>query len=233
VSDSSYCSYSGVAWAYSHAPESIEIVASWETDLSHCADEEQVPTQLELGNDNEPVTWGFGIPNETEAIKWVKLLLLEDKDVPEHVSMSSHFRKTRASLRYHKKDATTLVASYLENIWNHSIESIKRSIGAKQMSICKFRIVITIPAIWPPYAQQKMKNAVWMSGMMGTRPAGATTLQFISEPEAAALATIQDFSKMSTIEVNQQAIKYCGYHADPDFRLAIPWWSAMPAEGPL
>jgi molecular chaperone DnaK (HSP70) len=49
-----------------------------------------------------------------------------------------------------------------------------------------------------------MKQAAKTSGILDARSCGETKLRFISEPEAAALATIKDLSKRSTIKVNSQ-----------------------------
>ncbi|KAM5516529.1 hypothetical protein FOXYSP1_03480 [Fusarium oxysporum f. sp. phaseoli] len=49
--------------------------------------------------------------------------------------------------------------------------------------------------IWPPYVQQRIKKATQQSGILKTRSASVTSLQFTSEPKAAALATIKDLSK--------------------------------------
>lgn len=46
-----------------------------------------------------------------------------------------------------------------------------------------------------------MKEAAKLSGIVDERDCGETVLRFISEPEAAALATIKDLSKRSTIKV--------------------------------
>ncbi|ENH61131.1 Mitochondrial-type heat shock protein 70 [Fusarium oxysporum f. sp. cubense race 1] len=69
-----------------------------------------------------------------------------------------------------------------------------------------FHVVITLPAIWPPYAQQRMKQAAKTSGILDARSCGETKLCFISEPEAAALATIKDLSKRSTIKVGDAMV---------------------------
>jgi hypothetical protein len=51
-----------------------------------------------------------------------------------------------------------------------------------------------------------MKQAARVSGILDDRSCGETTLRFISEPEAAALATIKDLSKRSTIKVKRPSI---------------------------
>ncbi|KAK9438890.1 Heat shock protein Hsp70 [Metarhizium brunneum] len=59
---------------------------------------------------------------------------------------------------------------------------------------------MTLPAIWPHYAQESMRKAAEKAGFFSKRHAGETILKFVSEPEAAALATIKDHSKKSTIQ---------------------------------
>ena len=51
-------------------------------------------------------------------------------------------------------------------------------------------IVITVPAIWKGYARQAMREAAKKAGILNLRMAGATTLTFAPEPEAAALSTL-------------------------------------------
>ncbi|EXA52290.1 hypothetical protein FOVG_00635 [Fusarium oxysporum f. sp. pisi HDV247] len=91
-------------------------------------------------------------------------------------------------------------------IWDHSVESIRRAIGDGVMKRSKFQVVITLPAIWPPYAQQRMKMAAKQAGILDPRLAGPTTLRFVSEPEAAALATIKDLSKRSSIKAGDTIV---------------------------
>jgi hypothetical protein len=193
--------FSGVAWAYSRQPDDIEIVTSWDSQLNHCSDVEKAPTQLFYDENGQDVKWGYGIPAEDEPLKWFKLLLLEAKDIPVEVAASTQLQEARRLKNKVMKDPIEIIASFLRNLWDHSTESIKRAIGADLVRRCKLQVVITLPAIWPAYAQQQMKQAAQQSCIMDRRSAGATTLHFISEPEAAALATIKDLSKRSTINV--------------------------------
>ncbi|EEU48642.1 uncharacterized protein NECHADRAFT_90172 [Fusarium vanettenii 77-13-4] len=165
--------YSGVAWAYSREPNDIAIVTSWEAELNHCSDKEKAPTQLWY-NSNNDVTWGYSIPADNDALKWFKLLLLKRGDIPADIAASEQLATARRLQE----------ATGKQPLLNKS----------------KFHVVITLPAIWPPYAQRLMKQAAGLSGILTPRPCGATTVRFVSEPEAAALATIQDLSKRSTIK---------------------------------
>ncbi|KAM0203878.1 hypothetical protein ACHAPI_000878 [Fusarium lateritium] len=192
--------YSGIAWAYSREPEEIELVTSWDSELNHCSDVEKAPTQLFYDNDKD-TTWGYSVPADKDALKWFKLLLLDTADIPADMLSSVQLRKARDLLDGIKKDPVNVIACFLRKIWNHAIDSIRRSVGAELLQKSRFHVVVTLPAIWPPYAQQRMKQAARVSGILDARSCGETTLRFISEPEAAALATIKDLSKRSTIKV--------------------------------
>ncbi|KAF5714917.1 Hsp70 chaperone protein [Fusarium globosum] len=198
--------YSGVAWAYSCQPDDIEIVTSWDSQLNHCSDVEKAPTQLFYDEKAQGVKWGYGIPSENEPLKWFKLLLLEPKDIPVEVAASTQLQEARRLQNKVMKDPIEIIATFLRNLWDHTTESIKRTLGADLVRRCKLQVVITLPAIWPPYAQQRMKQAAQRSGILDARSAGATSLHFISEPEAAALATIKDLSKRSTIKAGDTIV---------------------------
>lgn len=147
--------------------------------------------------------WGYSIPPNKDALKWFKLLLLDDKDISKDVSASSQLHEARRLRDVANKDPAEIISCFLRNLWNHSMDSIRRSIGAGLLQNSKFHVVVTMPAIWPHYAQQRMKRAVNLSGILGKRPCGETTLRFISEPEAAALATLKDLSNRSNIKMRQ------------------------------
>ncbi|KAH7170827.1 hypothetical protein EDB81DRAFT_909517 [Dactylonectria macrodidyma] len=186
--------FSGVAWAYSREPDEIELVTDWDAQLNFCSDVEKTPTQIHFGEGGTP-KWGYAIPPDKVAIKWFKLLLLDPKDVPNDVYASSQLTQARLLRSALNKDPVDIIGSFLRHLWNHAIDTIKRSVGAELLEECIFHVVITIPAIWPAYCQQRMKRAVELSGIVSKRLCGETTLRFISEPEAAALATMKDLSK--------------------------------------
>ena len=53
----------------------------------------------------------------------------------------------------------------------------------------------------PAYAQARMREAVTLAGILDERDAGETVLNFINEPEAAALATLEDMASRPDIKV--------------------------------
>ncbi|KAL6919654.1 hypothetical protein FSHL1_003633 [Fusarium sambucinum] len=198
--------FSGVSWAHSREPDAIEIVTCWDSELNHCSDVEKAPTQLYFDGLTHDVKWGYGIPLDKDPLKWFKLLLLEPADLPAEVAISTQIQEARRLQNRTGKEPIAIIASFLRKLWDHSAESIRRAIGADLLERSKFQVVITLPAIWPPYAQNRMKQAAHQSGILDVRSAGTTMLEFISEPEAAALATIKDMGKRSTVKTGDTIV---------------------------
>ncbi|KAM0305279.1 hypothetical protein ACHAPM_001657 [Fusarium culmorum] len=198
--------FSGVSWAHTREPDAIEIVTCWDSELNHCSDVEKAPTQLYFDGDVHDVKWGYGIPLDKEPLKWFKLLLLDAADLPAEVAISTQMQEARRLKNLRGKEPIAIIASFLRKLWDHSVESIRRAIGVDLLERSKFQVVITLPAIWPPYAQNRMKQAAHQSGILDGRSAGTTMLQFISEPEAAALATIKDMGKRSVIKARDTIV---------------------------
>ncbi|KAG5918174.1 hypothetical protein E4U42_006956 [Claviceps africana] len=191
--------YSGVAWAYSGQPDNIEIITNWDSELTHCSDEEKAPSLLKLqkvGQDE----WGYTVTSGKGAFRWFKLLLLDEKDVDPVIYKCAEFNEARLLRDVSGKSAVEIVSRYLQMLWEHVIDDIKTAIGEDLMAKCRFDVVMTIPAIWPHYAQQRMKQAAEMAGIVSIRPCGTTSVRFVSEPEAAALATLGDQANKSTVE---------------------------------
>lgn len=54
-----------------------------------------------------------------------------------------------------------------------------------------------------------MREAVERAGMLGKRIAGETQLSFISEPEAAALATLSEMDGRADVKVRVNLLRSC------------------------
>ncbi len=160
---------------------------------------------LQYGAVNEETPWGYNIPPNKDVLRWFKLLLLDKQDVPEDVARSSFLRQaTKRQQRLNKKPVE-LVACYLRSLWRFCMDGITRAQGSGEIDSCKIRIVITVPAMWPHYAQDRMRQAVELAGMLQERSTSAAfqtpELEFVSEPEAAALAVLADFHPRPDIKV--------------------------------
>ncbi|KAI8157119.1 hypothetical protein KHU50_009633 [Colletotrichum sp. SAR 10_65] len=200
--------FSGVSWAWSGQPMDIEIISKWESKLGRNSDKEKTPTTMSFRGKRGEVTWGYGLApdGKQEPLKWFKLLLVDDDDLPTSVRESSQIAAAQRLVKSANKDPVEVIGCYLRHLWNHAIECIAKSGGADLVTMCKFHVVITLPAIWPEYAKQRMQRAAEDAGMLKERPAGATTLSFITEPEAAALAMMRDQGRRPNIQVGDHIV---------------------------
>jgi hypothetical protein len=195
--------FSGVAWAYSGQPENINVVTCWESIHNYNSDQKKCPTRIHFNPRSSEVTWGHAIADAQEPLKWFKLLLIDKKDLSKDIADSVHIGEARNRLRAAKKTAEEVTAEYLKVLWKHTLTSIRKQVGRKVIDMCQFRLVLTLPAIWPHYAQVKMEEAAKAAGILHKRDADieATTLAFVSEPEAAALATLHKMVGLPTVKV--------------------------------
>lgn len=56
--------------------------------------------------------------------------------------------------------------------------------------IAPLTVILTVPAIWPENARKKMLEAANLAGICDDRLSGKTVVSLVTEPEAAAIATI-------------------------------------------
>lgn len=108
--------FSGVAyWLGRDKPDSnqVRVICEWPAALPYDGEKPQVPTQLQYQDDGA-VQWGNLISDKTTSIKWVKLLLLEQRDLPHYLrrNQSKHLKAAREQIDNLGKDAVTVVGDY-------------------------------------------------------------------------------------------------------------------------
>ncbi|PVH96466.1 hypothetical protein DM02DRAFT_731204 [Periconia macrospinosa] len=102
------------------------------------------------------------------------------------------------------------VADYLRLLWNHALTNINKDFGQVAVDGTPFRVVLTVPAVWKTKAKDRMAKAVKRAGILDVRLAGETTLNFVSEPEAAALATFQDLKARPNFQTGDTFVDFEG-----------------------
>lgn len=137
------------------------------------------------------ILWGYGI-GDVESVKWFKLLLLDEEDMEVAQRESAQIKRARELLRQAGKTPIQAVADYLRLLWNHALANINKDFGKVAVDGTPFRVVLTVPAVWTTKAKDRMTRAARRAGILDARLAGETVLNFVSEPEAAALATFRD-----------------------------------------
>lgn len=135
-----------------------------------------------------------------KPIKWFKLLLLNNDDITkEDIRNAKQLQEARNILAKHGNiTAVQIVGRYLKKIWDHTYAALRSRLDIDDLPI---RVAITIPAIWPGYAENAMKEAARIAGILDHRVIGETTLMLVQEPEAAALACLFQRNSSPEIEV--------------------------------
>jgi hypothetical protein len=201
-------SYSGVAWTASPKPKSsdIHLVKKWNSIQYVNAEQGKCPTAISYPSGGGSPLWGYNIPVETKAIQWFKLLLLNDEDLDDHVRDATQLQEARQALRVLGKSAMDVITDYLGCLWKHALTAVENGTGPAFVKQSPFRIIITVPAIWKSYMRERMRQAASLAGLLDRDEPGCphTELDFISEPEAAAIATFADLRNILDIEVRSQ-----------------------------
>jgi hypothetical protein len=182
--------------------------------MSINSDQEKSPTKLlysnqirsqysdpSSSNSSSSKLWGYDIPPGAASLNWFKLLLVEDQDQQEDIRNLKQLIHARETLRRLGKSEVEAVADYLRLLWNHAISEIERAQGTSAVEGLPFKVVLTVPAIWDHKAQAKMRQAAEKAGILEDRLCGKTTFELVSEPEAAALATLADLEHRPDIKV--------------------------------
>ncbi|KAI1108354.1 hypothetical protein F5Y14DRAFT_457113 [Nemania sp. NC0429] len=203
--------FSGVSWLICKPgcpPGQPEVISLWQTSPDNRrdnSDSQKVPTKIHY-NEKGEMSWGFKVPAGAETIEWFKLLLLKDEDLRAHLQDSPHLHDAKKSLEKIGKTAVQLVGEYLKVLWSHSLKQICNAKGQDLISGMPIKVVLTVPAIWPEYARNRMREAAKLAGILEDRKAGKTTFSFISEPEAAAIATAPELSGRADLKIGDSFI---------------------------
>jgi hypothetical protein len=177
------------------------VITHWLSALSKNNDRHKVPSRIYYDHETGDIKWGYNIPTDIRPIEWFKLLLLEEKDLSQDLKNSSHIRTARKMMQEAQKTPVELVGDYLKALWGHIISEIQDEKGAALINGTQFHVILTIPAIWKDDGRDKMQQAVVRAGILDKRIAGDTTLDFISEPEAAALATLPELKYRDDLSI--------------------------------
>lgn len=160
-------------------------------------DHVKTPSAIKIGLHD---IWGIDAELLPDALRWFKLLLVDPQDLDEDVRTSEQLQQARLALEASGMSAVGVVSIFLKRMFEHAVEKLKVEMGAGTVDTSRFHVVFTVPAIWPESARRRMKQAVDRSGILKARQIGETTCDYISEPEAAALATLADFGGIPNVK---------------------------------
>ncbi|KAG9256950.1 uncharacterized protein F5Z01DRAFT_671400 [Emericellopsis atlantica] len=163
-------------------------------------DKQKVPSVIAYDKSGQPAAWGYEIRYSHTPLKWLKLLLVEEDELPPHLSSSAEYKSLKKQVKALRKSPVTIIGDYLRLLWAHAWSQIKVSEGESFVEACKLKIVVTLPAIWSPCAQQRMREALQVAGIAGRADDHHVSLDFVSEPEAAILASLKSMGSREDVE---------------------------------
>ncbi|KAL8967325.1 MAG: hypothetical protein Q9183_002971 [Haloplaca sp. 2 TL-2023] len=177
--------YSGLCWARTLTPETQTPIHMWPDSISGDLEgksNEKVPTELLYTK--QGYKWGFEIPSDAQRLQWFKLGL--DTQYQTETSLSRDYPDENAALPDHEQTPERLVEDYLTALRNHFEAVLQMHVPSSVISSTPIEYVITVPAIWSDAAKAKTRQCAEKAGM-----GEGDQLQLVSEPEAAAIYTLQ------------------------------------------
>lgn len=182
-----YYRFSGVSWVLTSDPKNVAIISQWSSNVVRAFDSDKVPTKLSYDLNNRLLSWGFDTDDGKYQVSWFKLLLNgPGSEALMQYGGHAQLLSTMASLGKRPLD---FASDYLSELWQHTLEVLGTKIGESLVEIIQIKVVLTVPAIWNHHGQAMTRQAAANAGIT-RRP--DTTLELVTEPEAAALATIND-----------------------------------------
>ncbi|KAM0796671.1 hypothetical protein BDR22DRAFT_866080 [Usnea florida] len=181
--------HSGVSWAVNGGSKVIRLINNWPDPLAQNASKDKVPSSISYV-DGKPQKWGYSVGLNDESFRWIKVLLEENH---KYATTVEPVKDSNTLLRKVNKTAQAVVADYLRLLWDYTLDDIKK-FHPDYQDIYALRVVLTVPAIWSPTAKDKTLQAARIAGMPGN-------IRLVTEPEAAALATLKDKAEDNTLKV--------------------------------
>jgi molecular chaperone DnaK (HSP70) len=127
--------------------------------------------------------------------------LVNESDLESDLRNSAHLKRAKELVHNLGKTHIDIIADYLRLLWKHATDDIIRDRGSIAFKGSPLKVWITVPAIWEEDAREGMRQAVKKAGILEDRTAGKTTVDLVAEPEAAAMAVLDDFKGRPDVKV--------------------------------
>jgi hypothetical protein len=168
--------------AYSESSMAAE-ASDWSLIMPDAFDTTALKNSLpdSITSSGPDVRWDFQLQSDEPRLRCVKLFLDPRQELPSFVSKS----EMQQLLAKSGKGAVAVVADYLAQVYKHTKDELIKRYGDLFMRTTDIQCVLTVPAIWSDAAKNATLTAARSAGM-------GPNLTLTSEPEAAAVYTLQD-----------------------------------------
>lgn len=192
-----------MSWAVKGGTNQIRVIENWPVPGRGNPTSEKVPSIISYDN-GSPSKWGFQVGDKDESFKWFKILLEADS---KYAKESEIVNTSSLLLSKLEKTPTKVVADYLSLLWQFALKDIAKKKGKGWRSIYDVKIVMSVPAMWSPAAKEKTLQAAKDAGLEEFDE----DIQLVTEPEAAALATLRDKADLKELRVSKWPLVPTGY----------------------
>jgi len=166
---------------------------SWPTEITYSSIDHSLDfrTSLETIQARRAATsCGLNIPLGVRRLKWFKVLYMDDEDIQAMDGLPAQFKEMRELLNEFGVNALTMIGDYLFWLWHEILHLIRKELGGSEIDKMPFRVVITTPSNWREKNSSLLHEAVAAAGLLGPRLCGNTTVNYMTECEAAAKAIL-------------------------------------------
>ncbi|KAK3935217.1 hypothetical protein QBC46DRAFT_323811 [Diplogelasinospora grovesii] len=182
--------YSAVAWVQVGTDPTLDrqprtnIIQDWpeKTDT-----QDKVPTWLKY-EDGEP-RWGFDVDSSEKRYEWFKLV--QDPKYSNNELLRKYPSTT--IVPENEEEVEKLITDYLTLLRQHAVDQIRASFELERITSesllrnFEWEYIITVPAMWPPSAQNITERCAEKAGMAPSRQ-----VKIIAEPEAAGIYALNE-----------------------------------------
>lgn len=156
------------------------------------ANNDKVPSVISYRS-GQVENWGYEVGLKDEAFRWVKILLEPES---KYAKTTAQVRATNELLGKLNKTAEDVVTDYLRLVWQYTKEDIRKRVEDNAWeSAFEVHVVLTVPAMWSHAAKDKTLKAARAAGL-------PPSIKLVTEPEAAALATLRDKADDNQLRVS-------------------------------
>ncbi|KAF7553497.1 hypothetical protein G7Z17_g3586 [Cylindrodendrum hubeiense] len=174
--------HSGVSWAINEGQKKIRLITDWPNLGDSIANQDKVPSIISYKN-GRVANWGYEVGPKEESFRWIKILLEPESKYARTVQ---EVRDSNELLQKLNKTAEEVIRDYLREIWRYTKEDIRKRVGDDDWEdTFTIHVVLTVPAMWSHAAKDKTLKAARDANL-------PHNIKLVTEPEAAALATLQD-----------------------------------------
>jgi hypothetical protein len=131
---------------------------------------------------------------DEEAFRWFKLALVHPEYLGHGFQVSTVLNDERQLRGEEGVRPSELAAVYLRELWTSSLHRTAELLDTTADELVlstPFHVVIGVPANWSPDTLFRLREAVNSAGIPGPCWRPQSTVEFLSEPEAATLAILQ------------------------------------------